>query len=68
MADKDPIRVGILYSETGVTSTIGLSQLQGALLGIEEINAAGGTTAASWSPCATTRSRTRRAMRSWPRS
>lgn len=42
MADKDPIRVGILYSETGVTSTIGLSQLQGALLGIEEINEAGG--------------------------
>ncbi|QNK70476.1 transporter substrate-binding domain-containing protein [Variovorax sp. PAMC26660] len=42
MADKDPIRVGILYSETGVTSTIGLSQLQGALLAIEEINEAGG--------------------------
>jgi branched-chain amino acid transport system substrate-binding protein len=42
VADKDPIRVGILYSETGVTSTIGLSQLQGALLGIEEINDAGG--------------------------
>ncbi len=42
MADKTPIRVGILYSETGVTSTIGISQLQGALLGIEEINAAGG--------------------------
>ena len=42
MADKDPIRVGILYSETGVTSTIGLSQLQGALLGIQEINEAGG--------------------------
>ena len=42
MADKDPIRVGILYSVTGVTSTIGLSQLQGALLGIEEINEAGG--------------------------
>ena len=42
MADKDPIRVGILYSETGVTSTIGLSQLQGALLGIDEINEAGG--------------------------
>ncbi|QJC57991.1 Aliphatic amidase expression-regulating protein [Polaromonas vacuolata] len=42
MANKDPIRVGILYSETGVTSTIGLSQLQGALLGIEEINEAGG--------------------------
>ena len=42
MADKDPIRVGILYSETGVTSTIGLSQLLGALLGIDEINEAGG--------------------------
>ena len=42
MANKDPIRVGILYSETGVTSTIGLSQLQGALLGILEINEAGG--------------------------
>ena len=42
MADKDPIRVGILYSETGVTSTVGLSQLQGALLGIQEINEAGG--------------------------
>ncbi len=42
MSDKSPIRVGILYSETGVTSTIGLSQLQGALLGIEEINEAGG--------------------------
>ena len=42
VADKDPIRVGILYSETGVTSTIGLSQLQGALLGIDEINEAGG--------------------------
>ena len=42
MADKDPIRVGIMYSETGVTSTIGLSQLQGALLGIDEINEAGG--------------------------
>ena len=42
MADKDPIRVGILFSETGVTSTIGSSQLQGALLGIDEINEAGG--------------------------
>ena len=42
MADKDPIRIGILYSETGVTATIGLSQLQGALLGIDEINEAGG--------------------------
>ena len=42
MANKDPIRVGILYSETGVTSTIGNSQIQGALLAVDEINQAGG--------------------------
>lgn len=42
MSDKNPIRVGILYSGTGATSIIGKSQLQGALLGIEEINDAGG--------------------------
>lgn len=42
MANKDPIRVGVLFSETGVTSTIGHSQLQGTLLAIGEINEAGG--------------------------
>lgn len=42
VANKDPIRVGVLYSETGVTSTIGRSQMQGALLAIDEINQAGG--------------------------
>lgn len=42
MANKDPIRVGILFSETGVTSTIGHSQLQGTLLAVDEINEAGG--------------------------
>jgi branched-chain amino acid transport system substrate-binding protein len=42
MADKDPIRIGILFSETGVTSTIGHSQMQGALLAVDEINQAGG--------------------------
>ena len=42
MAQTDPIRIGILYSETGATSTIGQSQLQGALLAIDEINGAGG--------------------------
>ena len=42
MANKDPIRVGLLYSETGVTSTIGHSQMQGAQLAINQINAAGG--------------------------
>jgi branched-chain amino acid transport system substrate-binding protein len=40
--NKGPIRVGVLFSETGVTSTIGRSQLQGTLLAIDEINAAGG--------------------------
>lgn len=38
----DPVRIGVLYSETGTTSTIGVSQLQGALLAIAEINEAGG--------------------------
>ncbi len=42
MAQNEPVRVGILYSETGATSTIGHSQLQGALLAVEEINDAGG--------------------------
>lgn len=42
VANKDPVRVGVLFSETGVTSTIGLSQLQGTLLAIEEVNEAGG--------------------------
>jgi branched-chain amino acid transport system substrate-binding protein len=40
--DDGPIRVGVLFSETGVTSTIGHSQLQGTLLAIDEVNAAGG--------------------------
>jgi branched-chain amino acid transport system substrate-binding protein len=42
MVDRDPVRVGVLFSHTGVTSTIGLSQLHGALLAIDEINEAGG--------------------------
>ena len=42
MANKDPIRLGVLFSETGVTSTIGRSQRRGTLLAIEEINEAGG--------------------------
>lgn len=42
MANKDPIRIGVLFSETGVTSTIGHSQLQGTLLAVDEINEAGG--------------------------
>ena len=42
MANKDPLRVGVLFSETGVTSTIGRPQINGPLLGIDEINEAGG--------------------------
>ena len=42
VANKDPIRVGVLFSKTGVTSTIGRSQTQGTLLAIDEINQAGG--------------------------
>jgi branched-chain amino acid transport system substrate-binding protein len=39
---NDSIKVGILYSQTGVVSAIGNSQLQGTLLAIDEVNAAGG--------------------------
>ncbi|MGU3625938.1 transporter substrate-binding domain-containing protein [Comamonas sp. C24C] len=42
MAHNDPLRVGVLFSQTGTTSTIGQSQLQGTLLAIDEINKAGG--------------------------
>jgi branched-chain amino acid transport system substrate-binding protein len=42
VANKDPIRIGVLFSETGATSTIGRSQMQGTLLAIDEINQAGG--------------------------
>jgi branched-chain amino acid transport system substrate-binding protein len=39
---KDPIKVGVLFSKTGVTATIEASQLRGTLLAFEEINEAGG--------------------------
>lgn len=42
MSNKDPVRIGVLFSETGVTSTIGNSQVQGTLLAIDEVNEAGG--------------------------
>ena len=42
MQKHDPIKVGILYSWTGVTSQIESSQRLGTLLAIEEINGAGG--------------------------
>ena len=40
--NRAPLRVGILFSKTGLTSDIESSQLQGTLLAFEEINAAGG--------------------------
>lgn len=42
MAQNDPVKIGILFSKTGVVSAIGTSQLQGTLLAVEEINQAGG--------------------------
>eukprot|EP01038_Epipyxis_sp_PR26KG_P018735 gene18735-26504_t len=42
MANKDPIKIGVLYSETGATSAIESSQLLATLLAIDEINDAGG--------------------------
>lgn len=42
MINRDPVRVGVLFSATGVTSTIGASQWHGAMLAIDEINDAGG--------------------------
>ena len=39
---RDPIRVGMLFSETGVTSVIERSERLGTLLAVEEINDAGG--------------------------
>jgi len=42
VTNKDPLRIGVLFSETGVTSTIGKSQLNGTLLAVDEINQAGG--------------------------
>ncbi len=39
---QEPYRVGVLFSETGVTSVIERSELMGTLLAVEEINQAGG--------------------------
>jgi branched-chain amino acid transport system substrate-binding protein len=39
---EEPWRIGLLFSRTGVTAVIEESQLKGALLAVEEINAAGG--------------------------
>lgn len=39
---SEPWRVGVLWSQTGVTAVIEESQLKGTLLAVEEINSAGG--------------------------
>lgn len=42
MSHTDPVKVGVLYSETGATSSIEASQLFGTLFALEQINEAGG--------------------------
>jgi branched-chain amino acid transport system substrate-binding protein len=42
VAHTDPVKVGVLYSKTGVTSSIESSQLFGTLFAIDQINEAGG--------------------------
>lgn len=42
VGNTEPIKVGVLYSETGVTSSIESSQRLGTLFAIEEINGEGG--------------------------
>ena len=39
---SEPWRVGVLFSQTGVTAVIEETQLRGTMLAIEEVNAAGG--------------------------
>jgi branched-chain amino acid transport system substrate-binding protein len=41
-ASAEPIRIGVLFSETGVTSVIERSERMGTLLAVEEINEGGG--------------------------
>ncbi|MCB1754257.1 MAG: transporter substrate-binding domain-containing protein [Gammaproteobacteria bacterium] len=51
-ADKDTQswRVGVLFSETGVTAVIERTQLRGTILAIDEINASGGINGKSIEP------------------
>lgn len=42
MTNKDPVKVGVLYSQTGTTAAIESSQRLGTLLAIDEINESGG--------------------------
>lgn len=42
LSNQQPIHVGVLFSETGVTASIERTQLSGTLFAINEVNAAGG--------------------------
>ncbi len=42
MTGAEPWRVGVLFSQTGVTAVIEETQLRGTIMAIEEVNAAGG--------------------------
>ncbi len=46
----EPWRVGVLFSQSGVTAVIEESQLSGTILAIEEINAAGGISGRELTP------------------
>ncbi|MFL5260107.1 MAG: transporter substrate-binding domain-containing protein [Hyphomicrobiales bacterium] len=48
----EPWRVGVLFSRTGVTAVIEETQLNGTMLAIEEINAAGGVNGRELAPVA----------------
>jgi len=47
---SEPWRIGVLFSQTGVTAVIEKSQLRGTLLAIEEVNAAGGVNGRELAP------------------
>uniref|UniRef100_UPI003F72B1EB transporter substrate-binding protein n=2 Tax=Roseovarius TaxID=74030 RepID=UPI003F72B1EB len=40
--DKTPVKIGFLYSRTGVTSVVESQQREAAILAVEEINQDGG--------------------------
>jgi len=42
MNDSRPIKIGVLYSSTGVTSAVELTQQRATMLAVEEVNAGGG--------------------------
>ena len=42
MPNSSPIKIGVLYSTTGVTSAVELTQQRATMLAVEEVNAAGG--------------------------